>query len=145
MNRLKRLVLQPRRHVVDTGLWSSLVGVGADEVMSDGNVLGRLLETFVLAQLRTELTLRPTVHLHHLRTEAGRHEVDLIAEIGAGRIIGIEVKATASPSPSDAKHLAWLRDEMGDLFVRGVVLHTDPSVYVLGDRLLAVPIGALWG
>jgi hypothetical protein len=43
-----------------------------------------------------------------------------------------------------ARHLAWLRDEFGDRFVAGVVLHTGPRAYELGDRLLAVPICTLW-
>lgn len=144
-NRLKRLVLQPKRHVVDTGLWGSLVGVDRSDVMREGHLLGRLLETFVLAQLRAELPLQPEVRLHHLRTAAGRHEVDIVAEIGAGRVIGIEVKATASPGVDDAKHLVWLRDQLGEQFVRGVVLHTGPAIYALGDRLVAVPTCALWG
>jgi len=27
----------------------------------------------------------------------------------------------------------------------GVMLHTGPSVFTLGDRVVAVPIAALWG
>src|SRR5262245_36546875 len=44
---------------------------------------GRLLDTFVAAQLRAELAAcssRP--RLYHLRTEAGRQEVDLLPELG---------------------------------------------------------------
>ncbi len=144
-NRLKRLVLQPKRVVLDTGLWGSIIGVTAADVLADGDLLGRLLETFVVAQLRADLPRAPGVRLHHLRTEAGRHEVDLVAESGAGRVIGIEVKATAAPRPDDARHLAWLRDHLDQRFVLGVVLHTGPSAYGLGDRLVALPICALWG
>ena len=114
-------------------------------MLADGDLLGRLLETFVIAQVRTDLPRMPGVRLHHLRTQGGRHEVDLVAAMGAGRMIGIEVKANAAPRPADARHLAWLRDEMGERFAAGVVLHTGPSVYRLGDRLTAVPICALWG
>lgn len=143
-NRLKRLVLQPKRVVVDTGLWGSIVGVGAADVLADGELLGRLLETFVISQLRADLPRTPDVRLHHVRTEAGRHEVDLIAELSGGRIIGLEVKATAAPRPHDARHLAWLRDHLDQRFVLGVVLHTGPGAYRLGDRLVAMPICALW-
>ncbi len=143
-SRLKRLVLQPKRVVVDTGLWSSVIGVRAADVLADGDLLGRLLETFVVAQLRPELPRTPEARLHHLRTEAGRHEVDLVLELGAGRIVGLEVKATAAPRRDDARHLAWLRDQLGQRFVLGVVLHTGPSAYGLGDRLAAIPICSLW-
>ena len=71
-------------------------------------------------------------------------EVDLVAEQSAGRVVGIEVKASAAPRIEDARHLIWLRDRLGDRFVAGVVLHTGPRVYRLGERILAVPICALW-
>src|SRR5580704_16610438 len=43
-----------------------------------------------------------------------------------------------------ARNLAWLRDELGDRFLAGLVLHTGPRVYSLGDRLVAAPISAPW-
>lgn len=144
-NRLRRLVLQPKRVVVDTGLWGSIVGVETADVLADGDLLGRLLETFVVSQLRADLPRSPNIRLSHLRTEAGRHEVDIVAELSAGRVIGIEVKAAAAPRPDDARHLAWFRDRVGEPFVLGVVLHTGPSAYRLGERLVAVPICSLWG
>lgn len=45
---------------------------------------------------------------------------------------------------ADARHLAWLRDEIGDRFLAGVVLHTGPRVYTLGERIVAAPIASLW-
>jgi hypothetical protein len=33
---------------------------------------------------------------------------------------------------------------LGDRFVAGVVLHTGPRVYTLGERIIAVPICTLW-
>lgn len=50
--------------------------------------------------------------------EQGRHEVDLLGELAGGRLVGIEVKAGASPTERDARHLAWLRDELGERFRR---------------------------
>lgn len=58
--------------------------------------------------------------------------------------MAIEVKATASPDRSDAKHLFWLRDQLGDRFLAGAVLHTDPLPFHLDDRIAAVPIASLW-
>ena len=71
-------------------------------------------------------------------------EVDLVVDLGGGRVIGIEVEAGAAPGPRDARHLAWMRDQLGERFVRGVVLHTGPQPFELGDRLWALPIWALW-
>jgi hypothetical protein len=51
-----------------------------------------------------------------------------VAELGAQRIIRIEVKAGA-PTPADGRHLAWLHDEYGDRFLAGIILHTVPFTY----------------
>ena len=96
-------------------------------------------------QLRPELTvsaLRP--RLFHLRDKGGRHEVDVVIEYGGGRVAGIEIKATASLSADDARHLVWLRDRLGDRFTMGLVLHTGTTDFELGERIVAAPISTLW-
>ncbi|MXW95031.1 MAG: ATP-binding protein [Acidimicrobiaceae bacterium] len=144
-NRTKRLVKRPKRFLVDSSMLAEATGTTEASAMRDADLLGRLLETFVVAQLRAQATVSERrCALHHLRQHNGRHEIDVIAELDSGHIIGIEVKATAAPSIRDARHLAWLRDEEGDRFVAGLVLHTGPGVIPLGDRLSAVPISALW-
>jgi hypothetical protein len=45
---------------------------------------------------------------------------------------------------ADARHLAWLRDEVGDLFVAGIAFHTGPHVFPLADRIVAAPVASLW-
>lgn len=145
-NRISRLIKARKRFLVDPGLATALLGVEADAVMSDGSLLGRILETFVMAQLRPLLGLNELgVRTYHLRQQDGRREVDVVLEAADGRIVGVEIKATSSPSVADARHLAWMRDQLGAQFVAGVVLSTASSIYSLGDRLSAVPIAALWG
>jgi len=114
--------------------------------LRDGDVLGRILDTFVAAQLRSELAVCETrPRLYHLREEHGRHEIDILAELGGADLLAFEVKADAAPNRDSGRHLVWLRDRLGERFVRGAVFHTGLSVYELDDRILAVPIGALWG
>ena len=60
-------------------------------------------------------------------------------------MIGVEVKADAAPGRRAARHLAWLRDRLGDRFVAGVVLHTGPRVFTLDERIVAAPISSIWG
>lgn len=60
-------------------------------------------------------------------------------------MVGIEVKAGVAPTARDARHLVWLRDELGSSFVAGVVLHSGPGIYELDDRVYAVPLCAVWG
>jgi predicted AAA+ superfamily ATPase len=144
-NRLSRLVKMPKRYLVDPSLLGAVLRATPRAVLSDGDLLGRLLDTFVLAQLRPELTVSPLrPRLYHIRQDAGRREVDLLAELGADRVIGLEVKATSAPSASDARHLAWLRDQLGEKFVAGAVLHTGPATFRLGERIFAVPVCAFW-
>ena len=105
-NRLKRLVLAPKRFLVEPAMVGAVLGMDADDVMRDGHVLGRLLESFVASQLRPELTVAGTrPRLFHVRQQQGRFEIDLLAEVGARRVIAIEVKASAAPRVDDAKHV----------------------------------------
>ncbi len=145
-NRLQRLVHAPKRYLTDAALLAGALRLDSNGVLRDGDLLGRVLETFVAAQLRPEVALSEcTPRLHHLRTEGGNHEIDLIAELGGDRLIAIEVKADAAPNARDARQLAWLRDELGDRFITGVLFHTGPRSYRLGERIVAAPISTLWG
>ena len=144
-NRLKRLSRTPKRYVVDSGLLAGILRVAIDDVLASAGLLGSMIDTFVVAQLRAEATAAETRYrLSHLREHDGRREVDVIAELGGGRVVGIEIKASASVSRSDVRHLEWLRDTMEESFAGGVVLHTGPDTFELADRVLAAPISTLW-
>lgn len=54
------------------------------------------------------------------------------------------MKATSTPTPAHAKHLAFIRDRMGERFKMGVLLHTGRRRLVLADRLVALPVSSLW-
>ena len=144
-NRVKRLVKAPKRYLIDPALVAAVLGLGRDAILYGPDMLGRLMDTFVAAQIRSELAaseLDP--RMYHLREEHGRREVDILIETAAGTLIGIEVKASATVTAPDARHLAWLRDETGDAFLAGIVVHTGPYAFPLGDRLIAAPVSALW-
>lgn len=145
-NRLKRLVRASKRYVTDPAILGSLIGVDQVAALRDGDVLGRLIDTFVLAQLRPEREVSEIQPgFFHLRDQQGRREVDLIVEAPDGRIVAIEIKATAAPTRHDARHLIWLRDELGPAFVTGIVFHTGPIAFKLDAEILALPISVLWG
>lgn len=144
-NRLKRLVLSAKRYLVDAALIGAVLHLDARAVMRDGDLLGRVLDTFVVSQIRAELSAAETrPRLYHLRTKEGRHEVDLVSEITGPDVVAIEVKADAAPDRWSARHLVWLRDQLGDRFIAGVVLHVGPRAYALTDRIVAAPIATLW-
>ena len=98
-----------------------------------------------MAQLRVEAAVSELYpRLHHLRDSQGRHEVDIVAELDGRRIVAVEVKATAAPGPEHARQLRWLREQLGDRFTAGVVLHTGPRTFDLGESIIAAPISSLW-
>jgi uncharacterized protein len=144
-NRLSRLVKQPKRYLVDSGLAAAAAGLDAQTILGDGDLLGRCFDAFATAQLRPEIALgQPRPALHHLRVEGGRREIDLVAEIGAARVVAIEFKAGSAPTDRDAKHLYWLRDQLGKDFAAGAVIHSGPGIYKLGERIYAIPLCAIW-
>jgi uncharacterized protein len=144
-NRLNRLTRAEKRYLVDPAMLGPLLGIDERSLLRDGDLLGRLIDTYVLAQLRPELTVASSgAKLYHLRHDAGTHEIDLIAESRDGRIAGIECKANSAPGRDDAAHLIWLRDQLGDRFTTGVVLHTGPRVFRIDERIYAVPIASIW-
>jgi hypothetical protein len=59
-------------------------------------------------------------------------------------VFAIETRATSAPKRDDARHLAWLRDELGERFLGGAVLHTRHRAFNLDANIIAAPIAALW-
>lgn len=85
-NRLNRLVRPPKRYLIDSALMRPLLGIDERAVVRDGDLLGRVIDTFVVAQLCAELaTSDLDPRLNHLRDANGRHEVDLVIELAGGR------------------------------------------------------------
>lgn len=144
-NRLRRLSRSPKRYFVDPAVPMAALRLDTDSVLRDGDLLGRLLDTFVAAQLRAESASAETrPRLFHLREEHGRREVDLLAEIGGRDVLAFEVKATSAPSRDAVRHLRWLRERLGERFLAGILFHTGPAVLELDEGIIAAPIAALW-
>ena len=55
------------------------------------------------------------------------------------------MKAAATVRGEDFRHLAMLRDRLGDHFTAGVVFFTGERPLPFGDRLMALPMSLLWG
>ena len=141
---LRRLVKTPKLHLVDTGLAAGLLRVDAAALLRDRALLGQLLETFVLQELRRQADAQDeAVAFHHFRDKDGV-EVDIVLERGAFELAGVEVKAAASVNDSDFRGLRKLQAATGARFVCGVLLYDGEHVLRFGDGLFAVPIGALW-
>jgi predicted AAA+ superfamily ATPase len=144
-NLTRRVKRRPKVFITDTGLAAWLLGKtpAALENPTDP-AIGQLVETFVFAELRRQLTWAGAeTTMFHWRDRAGA-EVDLVLEAADGRVVGIEVKAGQTPRTDWFRWLARMRDSLGGQFVAGLALYSGDKVLPFGDRLLAVPISALW-
>ena len=136
----KRLVKAPKVHIVDSGLLAHLLGLDGSPSDHDG----ALLETFVVQQILAQLTEAPAMATaYHFRSHSG-DEVDLVLEDARGRVVGIEIKATQSPTANDFRGLRAMRDGVPDRFVRGVLLYGGSETIAFGPNLHAIPLAALW-
>jgi hypothetical protein len=145
-NRLARITRTAKRYLVEPALLGPLVGIDVRSALRDADQLGRLIDGFVVSQLRTELGVcQPGISMYHLRQAHGRREVDLVLEAPDGRVVALEIKASSAPTADMARHLVWLRDELGETFAAGIVLHTGPRPFRIDERIHALPICSLWG
>jgi uncharacterized protein len=135
----------PKRYAVDTGLAAAVLGTDVAALTDVRSPLfGQLLETFVVNELAKQRTWATTdVRLHHFRDRHGA-EIDALL-VGPGeRLVGVEVKGSATVVASDARHLASFRDRVGERFIHGYVFYLGDQVVSLGQRLTALPVSALW-
>jgi predicted AAA+ superfamily ATPase len=139
-----RVIKSPKLYLSDSGLYAHQAGVTASRIATDPSLLGPLLETFVVTELRKMLVWdAPRVTLLHFRTQ-GTHEVDIVLEMPDGRLVGIEVKASATLTGREFSGLRSLAQIAGHKFFRGVVLYTGQEALSFGDSFYALPIPMLW-
>ena len=140
----KRLIRADRAFLIDTGLLAWLLGAEAERIEPASTLFGTLLEAFVVQEVRRQIPwsqIRPDAFYY--RTAAGR-EVDLVLESRRGYIVGIEVKASVTLGDAEVRGLLDLKEAVGSRFKAGAVVHPGREVVPLGDRLWAVPVGAIW-
>jgi len=138
-----RLVKTPKLHFLDAGLQATLTRLTPDLLLTQRTRWGATLETWVYAELRKAIALSPEPwYLSHYR-DKDQVEVDFVLEDSLRQVIGVEVKAAATVLPQDFKGLKRLQAHAGDSFVSGIVLYDGPHALPFGDRLWAVPLGAL--
>lgn len=143
-NLSKRLVKAPKLILNDTGLMAYLLGLSGERLAMESMLAGPLLENFVAMELRKQAAwskARP--QLFHFRTLTGQ-EVDVLLEDTAGKLVGIEVKASATVNGRDFRGLRALAELIGKRFQSGVVLYTGSECIPFGPRLHAIPVSTLW-
>jgi predicted AAA+ superfamily ATPase len=141
----RRATAAPKYQLVDSGLAAHLLSLDRHRLAADEPLAGGLFEGFVRMELVKQAEwseARPSIL--HFRTRGGAREVDAVLERRGGQVVGVEMKASASLSKRDFRGLEALRNERGDAFVAGVVIHAGEQTLPFGDRLWALPVSALW-
>jgi predicted AAA+ superfamily ATPase len=155
-NHLTVLAQAPKHQLVDPALAARLLRVDAEALLEgtplegstlplaprDSTLLGRLFEALVTLDVRVYAQAAET-SVHHLRTHAGRQEVDLIVARDARRVLAIEVKLGANVDDDDVKHLRWLREQIGKDLLDALVITTGPQAYRRRDGIGVVPAALL--
>ena len=120
-----------------------LRGEGDLTIPRDGTYLGALFESLAALSLLVFAEANGA-SVYYLRTSRGNHEVDFIVERADGRVLAVEVKLANAPLTSDTRHLAWLRDVIGDDLIGSVILNTGNTAYSRPqDGISVVPLGLL--
>lgn len=140
----KRFARSPKLFLLDSGLAAHLQGIDVSGWREPATRRGSLLENFVFGEIDKLLGWsRVRARLFHFRTHGGE-EIDFLLEDASGRVVGIEVKASATLSAADASPLRRLARELGDRFVRGVVLYLGSEEIPFDRHVHALPVSALW-
>jgi len=130
VNRTKRLIKSPKLYWGDTGVALHLTG--------EAHPGGAHLENLVLHDMLAWRDARlERVELFYWRTTLGE-EVDFVLE-SAGRLLPIEVKATARPRLRDTRNLRTFRAEYGKKARSGLLLHTGKTLDWIAPDVLAAP------
>lgn len=144
-NRLSRLLKAPKLQFLDSGLLSVMVDFS--DPLKQRKLFGQLLESFVFAELRKQITWAEGEYGIFYYRDKDQNEVDFVIENASGDIIGVEVKAAASVSVNDLVGLKKLASFAQQSFKAGIILYdgteTLPIGQVVGRTLWAVPISTL--
>ena len=124
----KRLVRAPKVYVRDSGLVHALLGIGTLDQLAGHPVVGRSWEGFALETLLSMLPWRASPFFY--RTTVGA-EIDLLIELGDGRLWAIEIKRSLAARAERGFHHARadLQPE------RCFVVHAADDRYPLGEGI----------
>ena len=133
----KRIRKSPKLYLLDPGLATFLLGLHTRETVLQGPSLGPLVETAVVTEwLKFFHQQGERPHIYYWQSGTGK-EVDLIIERN-GKLYGIEVKATATPTAQHGTTLKqWL--ELAGPNSRGALACNVDRPQTVRPNIKAVP------
>lgn len=119
----KRLIKSPKVYFADTGLLCHLLGIESQAMLERSPFLGPVFETFAAAEIaKRQLNAGRARALYYFRDQQGL-EVDFVVPTGPGALALIEVKASRTVDPGDARSLERLASAVSGYKTRGFVVH----------------------
>lgn len=136
-----RAVKVPRSYVHDAGFAALLTG-HADRSSSEQQKT--LLCHAVYNELRKQMTWnKADVQLYHVRAING-HDLDMVLERSDGTVVGITITSQAQVTAQDARGLIYYKERLGKRWHRGIILYTGTERLPLANRIVLLPMQALW-
>jgi len=141
----ERVGRRPKFYATDTGIMTSVLGWTPDEVFTNTDRSGKLIETFVFQELAAQIDMENRYNLAQYRDRLGR-EIDFLVEREDGALLGIEVKAGHNVSVDDFKAQKWFEENIlkNEKPYIGIVLYSGDRTIHFEENMLAVPTAALW-
>ncbi len=134
----KRLVKTPKIYFTDTGLLCYLVGLKSPEHAASSPMAGSIMETAVVGEIiKTLLHRGIEPRVWFWRTSTGL-EVDILVRT-EDKLVAVEVKASATPSPAMAASLIKFKELVKNTFKNSYVVHAGNVTLPLAKNITAIP------
>lgn len=147
-NPFSRLGSAAKHQLADPALAARILGLDAGALLAgdvntppvprEGPLIGGLFEALVALSIRV-YAQAAEARVSHMRLHGGDREIDLIVERGDGKIVAIESKLGRSVDDADARHLHWLRDQIGSDLLDAVIVTSGSDAYRRSDGVAVVP------
>lgn len=137
----KRFVKSEKLFFTDTGVLSFLLSIQDLDALLTSSLIGSIYETFVFNELYKQVSyLLDGTKIYYYRT-LDKKEIDFCIERG-GKLVAIEVKFAKRIVKNDFRHIIDLQ-EASKNFHLGVIIYMGEHTLSFGDRLWAIPFGAI--
>ena len=106
----KRFIKTPKMYFMDTGLCAHLCGLNTSEMLMNSYLSGAFIETYAVSEIiKSYIHNGKTPNIYYCCT-SNKEEIDVVLEEN-GKVYPIEIKQTATPTLSMAKHFKLIDEQ----------------------------------
>lgn len=142
-NNYSRVIKMPKIFFLDSGLQCSLMRINEDNLEQERKKMGHILETYVFSELLKLISWAPKPYSIYTYRDKDQIEVDFIIEDNRNRIMGVEVKRSATVRAEDFKGLKKIEKMAETSFVAGIVLYDGNEILPISKKMWALPISSM--